>query len=1168
MREIQLNTSPAGVFGWKTLLSILVAVLGVAQTKTIRLMGKEASATIENVDLQDFKVLSFRGEGSVDLSFSPRPTSRSEPKALLSRTVYIYESRWLVLPQERHSYDLHLKCQEGSECKLSVDVLENESEKLITPSATENHLTFDFSARANLDFSFLVSLKGLFKSPDFTGSKKPKLRFESFAQQTGIGSSDGFFSKDSHFSMVIFKKDQNKPISKPSTELGMNLFATLEPKDADYEWSDNAVYKVVLKANSVSMAVFSVNLIPDVQVFDLSKSQKTYSEVRVVSDQVYAGSVNKYEIILPKFTSIQFDLTPVEGNPDIFINPDDNNGWDVSTYKYKSEKDLRESIMITQTELHKLGKKASDRLFVVVNSKVESTYTLNFELWPENYSGSTTRGLRPNTFYSGTVLDKQVINFVLDFDVVIPETMSAFISLKARAGNPDLYIKDCEDQTACEFTLDEIERLVKQEKERAKSNTAAKDDGMYFRYSDNLQDSDDLYFEMNMVPYGAAHYTEKTGSKLPTFNNKLKTSKLNRICVAILGHTNSLSKLSEYTLIAKSRGGHSVLAEYKSEFIYLGPSDQKYFVFSPLHLPTEVVGIIAKFDIAHGDASVYFSANNKFPTAESHDQMLEVDNDQSVLESRTLYMNISRSKLASQVYFGVSAKKQTLVNLLITYWISEQKSGESIRLIPGVPIYGQVVHVDRYTVKLFKGKADAKKADAFIKITSDSTFLMTCAAQQKDPKVFVKKDDCITTSLDELLPIPFNTVDSEQSDWVIFVEVAGVNPSESYSVSEVKQVSYKIELLTSRSIAPLGGDGTVTEGIISDKEGVIHYHEFWLEDKNKHIWVHVQSPTGTHLLATASMNKSEIYRLASIGSVGPGWGLMDYTNNEQTFVFKADDIRPYCELPVSDNTLPPGRLLQDAQEGPTTLKIIRPSKICKIYIKIAPGYLGSDTTVLNPKPYRVLFARDTDTIRLQRGKRYSLPTPLNAPLKIVSEAKSFQTGISVSVKSYSTNLASVLSVLLAEKSSGKKQFESTKILSTTKFSQFLVLPGESFKDAPSNLDNLEALAVLTLEKNGKSTNSFEQVPSDPTAPVHPYSSLSVMFDSEINILELSTPVHGIAQQGRFLSDRRFVCLLHTEGEFQRRGDFGAAHRQKHRRRHICAARHHSPDDQRLLPQVY
>lgn len=1133
MPRCSSGSARVGGVGWG--LTFLGVLLSIVQSKEVKLMGKGASGTLENVNLSGLKILSFTGDGSVDLSFKAGAQT-GEPRALLSKTIFIYGSRWVILSEERYYYDITLKCQEGSECKLTAELIESESERILTPNGTEKHLALDFSARPSVEFSFLVSLKNIISSTHFSAKNKPKLRFESFAQQSGIGTADGFFSRDSHFSMQIFKGDATNPISKPSTELGMNLFATLEPKDPDYEWSAKTIYKVVIKANSVSTAVFSLNLIPEVQVFDLSKSHQTYSEVREVADQVYPGSVNKYEIILPKFTSIQFDLSPVEGNPDIFINPDESKNWDPSGYKYKSEKDLRESIMITQTELHQLGKKRSDRLFVVVNSKVESTYTLNFELWPENYYGSATRGLRPNTFYSGTVLDKQVINFVLEFPVVIPETISAYISLKARAGNPDLYIKDCEDQSACEFTLEEIERLVKQDKEKAKSSNPTKDDGIYFRYSDNLQDTDDLYFEMNMVPHGAAHYTEQTGSTLPTFNNKLKTSKLNRICVAILGHTNSLSKLSEYTLIAKSKGGHGVLAEYKSEFIYLGPSDQKHLVFSPLHLPTEVVGITAKIDIAHGDASVFFSATNKFPSAESHDQMVEVDNDQSVLESRTLYMNIPRAKLSSQVYFGISAKKKTLITMLITYWIPKQKAGESIRLIPGVPIYGQVEKTDLYRIQLFKSQPNSKKADAFIKITSQSTFLKSCAALRKDPKSYVKKEDCVTSSLDELLPIPFNDVDSEQSEWIVFVEVAGVDPSLSLSDQGGKKVSYKIELLTSRSIAPLAGDGVVTEGIVSDAEGVVHYHEFWLEDKNKHVWVHVQSPSGTHLVATASLNKSEIYRLASIGIPGPaqpGFGLMGYNNNEQTFVFKADDIRPFCELPVSENNPPQKRVLQQDSDGPTALKVIRPSKICKIYIKVMPGYLSQETTTLNPKPYRVLFARDTDTIRLQRGKKYSLPSPLNAALKIVSEAKSFQSGISASIKSYSTNLASVLAVLVTEKTSGKKVFESSKTLSTSKFTQYLSLPAESFKEAPTNLDNLDASAVLVLEKNGNNTNGYEHTQPDPSSPVQQYSSVSVMFDSEINILELSTPVHGVAQQGKSNCNCRCICLLHSKSEFER-----------------------------------
>lgn|SRR3990167_2356569 len=1113
--RIGLETKIFNKWLTRVLAGFLVCLLGQAETKQTNFIAKGGSAIFQNVNLHELKILSLEGHGTVNLVFEPH-SSKDASNAQPNREIFVYENRWAILPKLDSTFNLKITCQVEADCKLTAELLETEADRSFLPATSQNHLSLDFPPGFKGDVSFLVLLKALYKSSSatFSGKNQPKLRFETFAQQAGVGVSEGYFTRDSRFDMRVFEKDKQTPISKNTTQLGMNLYATLESRDKDYHWAESAVYRVVLSAQSITTSMFSLELVPEVQVLDLSELHKTYSEVRVVADQVYPGTAVKYEVILPRFTSAQFDLVPVEGNPDIFINPDENLGWEPSKYQYKSERDLRESITITETEL-KLNNKTAKKLYVVVNSKVESTYTLNLELRPQNYSEIGTRGMRPNTFYSGTVLNNQVINFVLEFYVVIPEVISSYISLKARTGNPDLYIKDCEELSTCEFTLEEIDKLVKQDKERIKSGKTDTSSGMYFKYSDSLQNSDDLYFEMNMVPYGSAKYTETTGNQLPNFANKLKTSKHNRICVGVVGHANTLSKVSEYTLIAKTRGGHGVVSEYRSEFIYLGPSDEKFIIYSPLHLPDEVQGIIAKFDVSHGDASVYFSTANKFPSSKSHDMALEIDNDQQALESMTRYMHIPRSKLSSQVYFGINAKKQTLVNMLITYWTPEPKAGESIRLIPGVPIITKVTTLDQFTVKLFKNAENARNKDAYIKVVSQFGVLRVCAARIKNPSDSVTKADCEYDSLDELLHIPVDRIDSDQSDWIIFVEPAGSKYGSILPMlHQDSSVEYKIELLTSRSISPLEGSGKVTEGIVTDGEGVIHYHDFWLEQNTQYVWVHIQSIASSNLFATASFNKTEVYRIANIGPYGTYGGMSEGSNQGYTFVFKSQEIRKFCEVPKAEYQYPPRNLQQDHKDGPSGLPEIRPAVVCKVFIRVSAGFQTQDLSTLTSKQYRVLFAKDTDTIHLQPGKVYTLPAPLKSRMLITSETKNYQNGITASVKSLSSNLIGSITAKLVSIKDGSEKFEVKPIMQKIRFYQTLILPTESFKNAPKDSEDLKATTWVSLERNSELQPSYEQVPSDMDSPVHPHSSISIIFESQVNILELGTPIQGIAHQGK------------------------------------------------------
>ena len=124
---------------------------------------------------------------------------------------------------------------------------------------------------------------------------------------------------------------------------------------------------------------------------------------------------------------------------------------------------------------------------------------------------------------------------------------------------------------------------------------------------------------INLVPGGSSGYFGLTGMEVPTFPNTFKISIFNKICIAVIGQSNSLSNFSEYSLIVAGRNTHSILKEYSVEQFFLGPLDEKYFMYGPQGVPKEALGVELHIMVTVGDVSVFLSSENKYPNDKSNE---------------------------------------------------------------------------------------------------------------------------------------------------------------------------------------------------------------------------------------------------------------------------------------------------------------------------------------------------------------------------------------------------------------------------------------------------------------------------------------------------------------------------------------------------------------------
>jgi hypothetical protein len=82
-----------------------------------------------------------------------------------------------------------------------------------------------------------------------------------------------------------------------------------------------------------------------------------------------------------------------------------------------------------------------------------------------------------------------VYNFGIN--IFTPETVTAFVDLKALTGDPDLYIKECSDfQNICTLNEEDV----------SNREALAVNSSKYFKYSAEKNSGDALYIKVNCLP--------------------------------------------------------------------------------------------------------------------------------------------------------------------------------------------------------------------------------------------------------------------------------------------------------------------------------------------------------------------------------------------------------------------------------------------------------------------------------------------------------------------------------------------------------------------------------------------------------------------------------------------------------------------------------------------
>lgn len=301
--------------------------------------------------------------------------------------------------------------------------------------------------------------------------------------------------------------------------IALGIVQTIEKGTPGFCVDEGCAYSVRIDSSHASGVLFRMFLRKDKDVIPIDQSE-------TFIDQLKENSQARY-IIRSMNSAPQevwnFMLIPIEGNPDLYINEISKCEAPLSEYRWSSTANSTEAITIHMKELQAVG--LDDKEFCVV---VKDTKPTTFALQIDNINEQLMQLINVNIPYSGELFANQVNRYVFRQEAHFAQSYKMNIDLKAVAGNPDLYIKECRSGESCDISEEDI----------ANRDSLASDPSIYFRYSAKAAD-DTLPLEFNCRPSGNSD----------TFDNGLFTSETCTFEIAV----HSKAALSKYSLVVRGR---------------------------------------------------------------------------------------------------------------------------------------------------------------------------------------------------------------------------------------------------------------------------------------------------------------------------------------------------------------------------------------------------------------------------------------------------------------------------------------------------------------------------------------------------------------------------------------------------------------------------------------
>ncbi|KAL4467990.1 hypothetical protein ABPG72_015860 [Tetrahymena utriculariae] len=160
--------------------------------------------------------------------------------------------------------------------------------------------------------------------------------------------------------------------------------------------------------------------------------------------------------------SLLINLLVQQGNPDMYIDCDQPLSINtLDQAKWVSDSNGLESLIISAQEFQKYQKQCN-KLYIFIYARVCAAFALEFSIRDQFRDADIVLSIYPQVSENGYIEDNQIVNYLLQMDKYTSETVQ--VSLFAKNGNPDLFIKKCKDTKSCRVTRKELENISQDSK--------------------------------------------------------------------------------------------------------------------------------------------------------------------------------------------------------------------------------------------------------------------------------------------------------------------------------------------------------------------------------------------------------------------------------------------------------------------------------------------------------------------------------------------------------------------------------------------------------------------------------------------------------------------------------------------------------------------------------
>jgi len=536
-----------------------------------------------------------------------------------------------------------------------------------------DHVHFSFDSVPNLDFIYRIE--------SLPAEDRGKTRVQFTAKHTA----EAWMDYSESIKMIVKGGEyllQGETTNVKSSTIGLGVMTTIQQNDFDFCVSDGCLYSLrfeSLNATGVVLHMLLSNLTQTISVYG------GYLGI----DQIRAGEVIRYEMIsmYPGPKDWNFYLTPIEGNPGIYVHEKSNNiPAKLEDYRWTTDEDSIEVVTIHKEEIKRLNI-TGDRFIVAITSQKNATFALQ----ADSYELPDAQSILINVPYTGEIFPDEITNYIVHLVAHDPETYNMKIQLKALTGNPDLYIKEClleNDLQNCIVTKEDIKNKV----------SLQSDPGRYFKYSSLTSSDDEVPLEFNCLPMNWAGVPIE--NIIAAFNNTLPFSRTCAFTIAVHGQSSLANSVSKYRLIVKGRNHHETFSPNTINNFKVSPHEEVFYVGNIQYLTEGTKTLLFEFHFVSGDGEVFISRSNSAPGPDSYDKKTTLDNDNTNLYSKTkriVFTADNADELQGKYYVRLSAREFVFGSWSLTTH-NVKLNGSDVENLPINDSKSEVIYFDQMVV--------------------------------------------------------------------------------------------------------------------------------------------------------------------------------------------------------------------------------------------------------------------------------------------------------------------------------------------------------------------------------------------------------------------------------------------------------------------------------------